>query len=381
MTIVIAGAGLAGLRTAQEVRKLGYDGEVVLVGDENPLPYDRPPLSKEVIRGERDDTTFETEDYFTEHKIDLRLGSPVASVDPAARRLKLADGTALDYDHLVVATGLRPRKLASLPDLAGVHVLRSRDDAEALRRDAASASKAVVIGAGFIGCELAAGLRHLGVDVVLVEPQATPLASVLGPEVGALIARLHSEEGVELRTGVGIESLRGTDRVTHVVTTDGAELEADVVVVGVGSTPVTDWLEGSGVELGDGVLADSVGRTSDEHIWAVGDVAAWNDGAHSTRVEHWSNVADQVRVMVPAMLGSEPGPSRPRVPYFWSDQYDVKIQALGTPSSEDCVEIVEDDGRKFLAYYVRDGILTAVVGGGKAGAVMKMRAKIGLPRE
>ena len=238
MTIVIAGAGLAGLRTAQEVRKLGYDGEVVLVGDENHLPYDRPPLSKEVIRGERDDTTFETEDYFTEHKIDLRLGSPVASVDPAARRLKLADGTALDYDHLVVATGLRPRKLASLPDLAGVHVLRSRDDAEALRRDAASASKAVVIGAGFIGCELAAGLRHLGVDVVLVEPQATPLASVLGPEVGALIARLHSEEGVELRTGVGIESLRGTDRVTHVVTTDGAELEADVVVVGVGSTPV-----------------------------------------------------------------------------------------------------------------------------------------------
>ena len=143
MTIVIAGAGLAGLRTAQEVRKLGYDGEVVLVGDENHLPYDRPPLSKEVIRGERDDTTFETEDYFTEHKIDLRLGSPVASVDPAARRLKLADGTALDYDHLVVATGLRPRKLASLPDLAGVHVLRSRDDAEALRRDAASASKSV----------------------------------------------------------------------------------------------------------------------------------------------------------------------------------------------------------------------------------------------
>lgn len=380
MTIVIVGAGLAGLRTAQELRKLGYDGEVVLVGEERHLPYDRPPLSKEVIRGEREDTTFETEEYFTEHKIDLRLGTAAVAVDAGNKRVELSDGSSLAYDNLVVATGLTPRKLSSLPVLQGVHVLRSRDDAEALRRDAGESTRAVVIGAGFIGCELAAGFRHLGVQVTIVEPQATPLASVLGTEVGALVARLHAAEGVDLRVGVGVDTLRGDDRVTHVVLSDGSEIDADTVVVGVGSTPVVDWLAGSGIELGDGVLADSVGRTSDPHIWAVGDVAAWTSGEIRKRVEHWSNVGDQVRVLVPALLGAEAGPSRPQVPYFWSDQYELKIQALGHPSADDSVEIIEDDGRKFLAYYVRDGILTAVVGAGKAGGVMKMRAKIGQPR-
>ncbi|MDJ0392239.1 FAD-dependent oxidoreductase [Rhodococcus sp. G-MC3] len=379
MTIVIVGAGLAGLRTAQEVRKLGYDGEVILVGEEKHLPYDRPPLSKEVIRGEREDTTFENEEYFAEHRIELRLGSAAVSVDPAQRTLQLADGTSLEYDDLVVATGLTPRRLPSLPELEGVHVLRSRDDAEALRSAAVGTTHAVIIGAGFIGCELAAGFRHLGVDVTVLEPQPTPLASVLGTEVGALIGRLHLIEGVDLRTGVGVDTLRGSGRVTHVVASDGAEIESDTVVIGIGSTPVVDWLEGSGIEVGNGVHADAVGRTSDRHVWAVGDVAAWARGNEPKRVEHWSNVGDQVRVMAPALLGVDPGASRPVVPYFWSDQFDLKIQALGTPSPDDSVVIHEDDGRKFLAYYVRDGILTAVVGAGKAGAVMKMRAKIGQP--
>lgn len=378
MTIVIVGAGLAGLRTAQELRKLGFDGEVVLVGDEVHLPYDRPPLSKEVIRGEREDTTIEPREYFDEHSIELRLGSAATRLDPAQKILELADGSTVHYDDLVIATGLTPRRLSSLPDLDGVHVLRSRDDADGLRRAATSSSHAVVIGAGFIGCELAAGFRHLGIDVTVVEPQATPLASVLGTEVGSMIGRLHVAEGVDLRTGVGVDTLRGEDRVSHVILSDGTEIEADLVVVGIGSTPSAQWLAGSGIEVGDGVAADSVGRTSDPHVWAVGDVAGWSSAGK--RVEHWSNVSDQVRVMVPELLGVEPGPSRPVVPYFWSDQYELKIQALGTPSSDDFVEIVEDEGRKFLAYYVRDGILTAVVGAGKPGGVMKMRAKIGQPR-
>lgn len=379
MTIVIVGAGLAGLRSAQELRKLGYDGELVIVGDEAHLPYDRPPLSKEVIRGEREDTTFEPQEYFDDHRIELRLGSAATSLDPVNRVLELADGTTIDYDRLVVATGLRPRRLPSVPERAGVYVLRSRDDADALRRAAASSTHAVVIGAGFIGCELAAGFRHLGVGVTLVEPQATPLASVLGEDVGALVGRMHIAEGVDLRTGVGVDTVRGAERVTHVLLTDGTEIEADTVVVGVGSTPVVEWLAGSGIEIGNGVLADATGRTSDPHVWAVGDVAGWTVGGTVRRVEHWSNVADQVKVMAPALLGVEPGATRAVVPYFWSDQYDLKIQALGSPSPNDTVEIVEDDGRKFLAYYVRDGILTAVVGAGKAGAVMKMRAKIGQP--
>ncbi len=380
MGIVIVGAGLAGLRTAQELRKLKYDGELLLVGEEKHLPYDRPPLSKEVIRGEREDTTLEPAEYFAEHRIELRLGASAVSVDTAARTLGLADGSKIDYDELVVATGLRPRRLASLPDLKGVHVLRSRDDAEALRAAISSTTRAVIIGAGFIGCELAAGFRHAGVEVVVVEPQSTPLAAVLGPEVGELVARLHRSEGVDVRTGMGVETLRGTDRVTHVVLSDGTEIEADTVVVGIGSSPVVEWLEGSGIEIGNGIVADASGRTSAPHVWAVGDVAAWTVGDRSKRVEHWSNVGDQVRVMAPELLGVESGPARAQVPYFWSDQYDVKIQALGSPSPDDTVEILEDDGRKFLAHYVRGGILTAVVGAGKAGAVMKMRAKIGQPR-
>ncbi|AYJ50912.1 NAD(P)/FAD-dependent oxidoreductase [Rhodococcus sp. P1Y] len=378
MTIVIVGAGLAGLRTAQELRKLGYDGNLVLVGDEPHLPYDRPPLSKEVIRGEREDTTLEPREYFDEQRIELRLGVAATALDPAEKCVELADGSRLKYDDLVIATGLTPKRLSSLPDLGGVHVLRSRDDADAVRQDARASSHAVVIGAGFIGCELAAGFRHLGVDVTVVEPQQTPLASVLGTEVGALIGRLHVAEGVDLRTGVGVDTLRGVDRVSHVVLSDGSEIAADLVVVGIGSTPSAGWLAESGIEIGDGITADSTGRTSDPHVWAVGDVAGWSGAGK--RVEHWSNVGDQVRVMAPALLGVEPGASRPVVPYFWSDQYDVKIQALGSPSPGDSVEIIEDDGRKFLAYYVGDGILTAVVGAGKAGGVMKMRAKIGQPR-
>ncbi|OZE80740.1 FAD-dependent oxidoreductase [Rhodococcus sp. 15-649-1-2] len=381
MTIVIVGAGLGGLRTAQELRKQGYDGGLVLVGDEPHLPYDRPPLSKEVIRGEREDTTFESEEYFAENLIELRLGVAAVRVDTENTTLELADGSTLPYDQLVIATGLRPRRVPSLPDLHGVHVLRSRDDAESLRRDAFAAARAVVVGAGFVGCEVAAGLRHLGVDVTLVEPQATPLASVLGSEVGELVSRLHRDEGVTVRTGVGVDTLRGTDRVTHVVLSDGTEVEADLVVIGIGSTPVVEVLEASGVTVDNGIVADAYGRTDVLGVWAVGDVAAWDHRQHGRRrVEHWSNVGDQVRVMVPALLGKEPAAApRPVVPYFWSDQYDVKIQALGSPSADDSVEIVEDDGRKFLAYYVRDGILTAVVGAGMAGAVMKMRAKIGQP--
>ena len=249
----------------------------------------------------------------------------------------------------------------------------------ALREQAASARRAVVVGAGFIGCEVAASLRKLGVDVVLVEPQPAPLATVLGQEIGELIARLHRSEGVDVRTGVGVAGVRADDageRVTAVELTDGTVIDADLVIVGIGSRPATDWLVGSGVALDNGVLCDEVGRTSDPHVWALGDVASWRDATgHQRRVEHWSNVADQARILVAAALGQDP-PSLTVVPYFWSDQYDVKIQCLGEPEATDVVHLAEDDGRKFLAYYERDGVLVGVVGGGMPGKVMKARAKI-----
>ena len=412
---MIVGGGLAAARTAEQLRKNGYSAPVTVVSDEQHLPYDRPPLSKEVLQRADtglDDVLLKPAEFYADSDIALKLGSSATLLDPAARTVALTDGVVLDYDEIVIATGLVPKRIPSFPNLAGIHVLRSYDEALALREHAASARRAVVIGAGFIGCEVAASLRSLGVDVVLVEPQPAPLATVLGEQIGELVARLHRSEGVDVRTGVGVAEIRGTggqersdpgintggqersdrgintggqersdpgiktDAVTGVVLSDGTEIAADLVVVGIGSRPATDWLVGSGVALDNGVLCDDVGRTSEPHVWALGDVASWrNADGQQVRVEHWSNVADQARMLVAAMLGQD-APALVVVPYFWSDQYDVKIQCLGEPGADDVVHVVADDGRKFLAYYERDGVLTGVVGAGMPAKVMKARAKV-----
>ena len=374
--ILIVGGGLAATRTAEQLRRAGYTDTLAIVSDEVHLPYDRPPLSKEVLRSEVDDVTLKPREFYDEQNITLRLGSAATGLDTAAQTVTLDDGTTLGYDELVIATGLVPRRIPAFPDLDGIRVLRSFDESLALRKHASSAQHAVVVGAGFIGCEVAASLRGLGVGVVLVEPQPAPLAAVLGEQIGGLVARLHRAEGVDVRTGVGVADVRGHDHVESVQLTDGAELTSDLVVVGIGSRPATDWLDGSGVEVDNGVICDAAGRTSAPNVWALGDVASWRDPmGHQVRVEHWSNVAEQARVVVPAMLGQD-APSNVVVPYFWSDQYDVKIQCLGEPIATDTVHLVEDDGRRFLAYYERDGVVAGVVGGGMPGKVMKTRAKI-----
>lgn len=380
--IVIVGAGLAGLRTAEELRRVGHEGDITLVGEETHLPYDRPPLSKAVVRGDTDDVTLKPAEYYDELRVDLRLGVAATALDVAARAVTLADGTSIDYDHLVIATGLTPRRIPGLPDLDGVHVLRTLEDARGLRAELVAGHTALVVGAGFIGCELAASMRARGLEVVLVEPQPTPLASVLGEQVGALVARLHADEGVDVRTGVGLDSLAGDGRVAGAVLGDGTEVAADLVVVGIGSNPVTGWLDGSGVALADraaggGVPADESGRTNDPNVWVVGDVAAWrHPGGEQRRVEHWSSVGEQAKVLAHTLVVGSAPEAQAQVPYFWSDQYDIKIQALGEPAATDTVHVVRDDGRKFLAYYERDGRLAAVVGGGLPGPVMKMRAKV-----
>jgi len=374
--VVIVGGGLAAARTAEQLRRAEYTGRITIVSDEVHLPYDRPPLSKEVLRKEVDDVALKPREWYDEKDVTLRLGAAATGLDTAEQTVTLDDGSALGYDELVIATGLVPRRIPAFPDLEGIRVLRSFDESMALRGHASAARHAVVIGAGFIGCEVAASLRSLGVDVVLVEPQPTPLASVLGEQIGELVARLHRDEGVDVRLGVGVAEVRGQGHVDTVVLTDGTELTADLVVVGIGSRPATEWLEGSGIEVDNGVICDEAGRTSAPNVWALGDVASWRDATgHQARVEHWSNVADQARVVVPALLGQDV-PTNVVVPYFWSDQYDVKIQCLGEPEANDVVHLVEDDGRKFLAYYERDGVLVGVVGGGLPGKVMKVRAKI-----
>jgi NADPH-dependent 2,4-dienoyl-CoA reductase/sulfur reductase-like enzyme len=374
--IVIVGGGLAAARTAEQLRRAEYAGVITLISDEDHLPYDRPPLSKEVLRAETDDVLLKPAEFYEEKDITLRLGSGATTLDTQAQTVTLANGDVISYDELVIATGLVPKRIPSFPDLEGVRVLRTLDESLALREHAGSARHAVVIGAGFIGCEVAASLRKLGVEVVLVEPQPTPLASVLGEQIGELVARIHRAEGVDVRCGIGVTEVKGTDHVEKVVLADGTELDADIVVVGVGSRPSTDWLDGSGVEVDNGVICDVAGRTSAPNVWAIGDVASWRDAqGHQVRVEHWSNVAEQARVIVPAMLGIE-ATSAVVVPYFWSDQYDVKIQCLGEPEADDIVHVVADDGRKFLAYYERDGAVVGVVGGGMPGKVMKARGKI-----
>ena len=375
--IVIVGGGLAAARTAEQLRRSAFDGSITIVGAEGHLPYDRPPLSKQVLRSELDDVTLKPREFYDDNKITLALGSAVRSLDTGAQTVTLDDGSLLEYDDVVIATGLVPRRIPSFPALPGIHVLRSFDESMALREEAGAARRAVVVGAGFIGCEVAASLRGLGIDVVMVEPQPEPLASVLGEQIGALVSRLHRAEGVDVRTGVGVDSVTGRDRVEKVALTDGSELDTDLVVVGIGSRPATDWLEGSGVEVDNGVVCDRVGRTNAPHVWALGDVASWqNATGHQARVEHWSNVAEQARVLVPSLLGQELPSNLVVVPYFWSDQYDIKIQCLGEPEADDVVHLVEDDGRKFLAYYERDGVVAGVVGGGMPGAVMKTRGKI-----
>lgn len=377
--IVIVGGGLAAARTAEQLRRSEYAGRITIVSDEVHLPYDRPPLSKEVLRKEVDDVALKPREWYDEKDITLRLGSAATGLDTAKQTVTLDDATELGYDELVIATGLVPRRIPALPDLDGIRVLRSFDESMALREQASAARRAVVVGAGFIGCEVAASLRTLGVDVVLVEPQPTPLAAVLGERIGELVARLHRDEGVDVRVGLGVAEVHGEGHVDAVVLTDGAELPADLVVIGIGSRPATEWLWGSGIDVDSadgGVLCDEAGHTSAPNVWALGDVASWRDTTgHQARVEHWSNVADQARVVVPAMLGQDV-PSAVVVPYFWSDQYDIKIQCLGEPEATDTVHLVEDDGRKFLAYYERDGVLVGVVGGGMPGKVMKVRAKI-----
>jgi NADPH-dependent 2,4-dienoyl-CoA reductase/sulfur reductase-like enzyme len=374
--IVIVGGGLAAARTAEQLRRSEYTGPITIVSDEDHLPYDRPPLSKEVLRAETDDVTLKPAEFYNEQNITMLLGKAARSVDVDAKTLTLVDGGLIAYDELIIATGLVPKRIPSFPNLPGIHVLRSFDESLALRKEAGSARRAVVVGAGFIGCEVAASLRKLDVDVVLVEPQPQPLASVLGEQIGELVARLHRAEGVDVRCGVGVSDVSGADRVEKVVLGDGTELDVDLVVVGIGSRPATSWLEGSGIEVDNGVVCDTHGRASAPHVWAIGDVASWRHTlGHQVRVEHWSNVADQARALVPAMLGQD-APESVTVPYFWSDQYDVKIQCLGEPEATDIVHVVEDDGRKFLAFYERDGVVAGVVGGGMPGKVMKVRSKI-----
>ena len=366
MKVVVVGAGLAGLRTAESLRDKGFDGEIVLLGEESHPPYDRPPLSKQVLRGEREPVFLLPEGGYAELRLDRRLGVTARGLDVAARKV-LVDGGSVDYDQVVLATGATPRRLPGAPGL----VLRSLDDCLALASVLQPGNRIAIVGAGLIGCEVAASARSKGVDVHVIDVLPQPLVRVLGAEVAHRVRELHEQHGVEFHLGVGVD----TASATRLELTDGTVLEVDAVLEAMGVTPTTDWLVGSGLDVTDGVACDEVGQAA-EGVWAVGDMARWADGVGgSRRHEHWTRAVEQAGAVAAALLGERQPVTDS--PYWWSDQYDVKLQGVGLAAPGDDVQVV-DVGPKArpLALYSRDGRLTAAVGFSAAAFVMRLRPQV-----
>jgi NADPH-dependent 2,4-dienoyl-CoA reductase/sulfur reductase-like enzyme len=382
--LVVVGASLAGFRAAEELRALGHDGPIALVGDEPHRPYERPPLSKQILAGTQDveraaihPATGSVDDL----DLDWHLGAPATGLDLAARRVLLAGGAEVPFDGLVIATGATPRRLPGTDHLAGVHTLRTLDDCLAIRAALdASPRRVVVVGAGFIGAEVAATCRGLGLEVSLVEALPVPLERALGVEMGAVMADVHRDHGVDVRLGVGVVAIEGGTRVERVRLTDGTLLDADLVVVGVGVVPSTDWLEGSGLTLDNGVLCDETCAAA-PGVVAAGDVARWPNATFGEvmRVEHWDNAVEMGAHAARTLLAG-PEAARPYapVPWFWSDQYDRKVQLAGRSGAGDEVAVVAGsvDERRFVAFYGRAGRLVGVLGMNQPAKVARWRALV-----
>lgn len=364
--VVIVGAGLAGVRAAEALRTAGFDGRVLLVGGERHLPYDRPPLSKELLRGSQTPTDIQLHaaDFYARNQVDLRLGTEVTRLLPAERGVVLATGETLHPAQVLLCTGGHARRL-DIPGstLPGVHYLRSLDDALLLRDSLTRGGSVVVVGAGFIGLEVAAAARELGCPVTVLEAAPIPLSQVLSEDIGWVLTQLHRERGVDLHTCTGIARINGTDRVREVVTTDGQAVPADVVVVGVGMIPATRLAEQAGIKVDNGILVDEYGRTSHDAIFAAGDTANRPDARTGRRVrlEHWQSAQRHAAATAVSMLGQR----KPfnEVPWFWSDQYGINLQLAGDPLTADEVVIrgVVDD-LCFAAFSLRRGRVSGVVG-------------------
>ncbi len=385
-SVHIVGASLAGIRAAEALRREGFSGTIALIGDEPHRPYDRPPLSKQVLSGawEPDRIGLTKPEKFDEIELDLRLSTRATAFDLASRSLTTSgpDGERTEnVDGLLIATGARCRSLPGTDGMSGVHILRGLDDALALRADFDRGPKrVVVVGAGFIGAEVAATARGREIPVTMVEALPTPLGRVLGEQMGSVMADVHREHGVDLRTGVGVDSVNGGDRVESVTLSDGSLIEADVVVIGIGVIPNTEWLDGSGLEIDNGIVCDAT-MLAAPGVTAAGDVARWPNHRFDEvmRVEHWDNAIEQGVHAAKRLLvdDSAAQPFTP-VPWFWSDQYDRKIQLAGRVRADDDLEIVEGslEEHRFAALYGREGRLVGVLGFNRPRHVMQYKMMI-----
>jgi NADPH-dependent 2,4-dienoyl-CoA reductase/sulfur reductase-like enzyme len=358
--VVVVGAGLAGSRVAETLRSQGYDGRVVLVGEESALPYERPALSKELLAGKKskDQIVLRRREYFAERQIELELGERVVEIDVERREARLASGRVLSWDALVLATGARARRLRSVELPSGVHYLRTLDDALALRAELEPGRRLAIVGAGFIGTEVASTALALGLDVAIVEAFSTPLLRQLGAEVGSILAERYRDYGVDLRLDTGLASFAGDadGRVSALLLDDGSEIACDLALVGIGAEPV-------GELLGAGEIAtDASGRTAIPGVFSCGDVAsAWRPSlGKSLRIEHWSSAAGQAAAVAQTILGEEA--IHDDVPFFWSDQFDLRLQHVGHAENWERVEI---DGTRdeFSARYIGpdDRLLSALL--------------------
>jgi NADPH-dependent 2,4-dienoyl-CoA reductase/sulfur reductase-like enzyme len=381
--IVIVGASAGGLATAEALRRSGYEGVITIIGDELEHPYDRPPLSKQLLSGlwESDRLALRAQADLEELALDMRLGTPATGLDVTGRVVRLADGSEVPFDGLVVATGVRPRRLSGYERLAGLHVLRTLEDALALRKRLSAGGRLVIIGAGFVGAEVAATARGLGVEVTMLESEPVPLARVTGAEVGEFLTVLHRGHGVDVRTSTTVTEIVAADgAVTGVQLDDGSALPAEDVLVAIGSIPNTEWLHGSGLDLDNGVLCDEFGVAA-SRVYAVGDVARWHNPQLQTaiRIEHRTNAAEQGMTVAHNLLNPSDPWSLATVPYFWSDQYETKIQAFGHLSNHDEAVVLDVDtgtGQLLVAYRKGDRLAGVLVAGKGPKAVRAWRSLV-----
>lgn len=374
--VLIVGGGLAAQRAAETLRRRGHEGPLRICCAEPVAPYDRPPLSKRVLAGEvgEESLAYRSRDWYRDNEVELALGDRAASLDPLAHTVRCDSGARYPYDRLLIATGGSPRRLPFLAH-PNVHTLRDVADARRLRAALAPGARLAIVGAGFIGQEVAATARGLGAEVTLIEALPTPLAPILGEEIGGWFADLHREEGVEVRLGAALAEARGDAAVEELVLADGARVACDVVLVGIGTVPATDWLAEHGFSAG--VPVDAAGRSPLPDVFAAGDAALSLDPATGAvhRTEHWEAAAWQGAAVAKAMLGEEAGSPPPAS--FWSDQYGLRVQCVGDPRGADGTELEGDPaGRDFEVLFTRAGVAVAGLAVGRPAAIRRFRRQI-----
>jgi 3-phenylpropionate/trans-cinnamate dioxygenase ferredoxin reductase component len=362
-TFVIVGASLAGAKAAEALRERGFDGRLVLVGSETERPYERPPLTKEYLRGEseREKAYVHQADFYAEHDIELMSGATVTALDPAGSRVNFAGGADLAYDKLLLTTGAEPRRI-NVPgsELEGIHYMRTLADCDALRERLDAGGHVAVVGAGWIGSEFAASARQRGLEVTLIDPLELPNERIFGREIGSFYRDVHAQQGVQLLLGQGVDAFNGDGAVRSVRVSDGTEVPCDFAVVGIGVTPRVALAEDAGLEVDNGVVVDERLQSSAAGIYAAGDVAsAWHPFFEQRiRVEHWANALNQGPAAAASMLGDTA--AYERIPYFFSDQYDVGMEYSGYATSWDQVMFRGDrDGGEFVAFWLADGRVVA----------------------